>query len=212
MTQANVIRYGTAYHSVEYLKLLDDPKSVKCHLIFLAHGAMSRGLNDEWVRLALIRETLKRHGKRRRLSKVRKQIHRFLAELLWIKFRQNASTKKEKIWQLLLTYDHSLWKSIYNSNIKSEKDALNDNPVPAAVLKALRKINLEAFAEVLENMPVRTSSDPKHLSERIKLARRALRKEEENLWKHLVSDSKWRSPLLIIDEAHHLITLVNLPE
>ena len=204
MTQANVIRYGKAYHSVEYLKLLDDPKSVKCHLIFLAHGAMSRGLNDKWVRLALIRETLKRHGRRRRLSKVRKQIHRFLAELLWIKFRQTASTKQEKIWKLLLTYDQSLWKSIYNSNIKSEKYALNDDPVPVAVLRVLRKIDLEAFAGALEKMPVRTSNDPKHLSERIQWARQALRKEEENLWKHLVSESKWSSPLLIMDEAHHL--------
>jgi superfamily II DNA or RNA helicase len=204
MRKANVIRYSTAYHSVEYLKLLDDPKSIKCHLIFLAHGAMSRGLNDEWVRLSLIQETLKRHGRRRRLSKVRKQIHRFLAELLWIKFRQTATSKKDKIWQLLLTYDPSLWKSIYNSNIRSEKDTLKDDPVPKAVLRALGKIDLEAFAEALEKMPVRTSTDPKHLSERIQRARGALRKEEEQLWKQIISDSKWRSPLLIMDEAHHL--------
>ena len=202
--KSNVIRYGTAYHSVEYLKLLDDPKSVSCHIIFLAHGAMSRGLNDQWVSLSLIQETLKRHGKRSRLSKVRKQIHRFLAELLWMKFRQTATIKKEKIWQLLLEYDPILWKSIYNSNAKSEKDALQDDPVPEAVLRALNKIDLEAFADALEKMPVRTSADPKHLSERIQRARKALRNEEEKLWKQIIYDSKWRSPLLIMDEAHHL--------
>jgi superfamily II DNA or RNA helicase len=203
LKRADVIRYGKAYHSVEYLKLLDDPQNTRCHLIFLAHGAMSRGLNDDWVRLALIRETFKRH-RSPRLSKVRKQIHRFLAELLWMKFRQSATTKKEKIWQLLLKYDPSLWKSIYNSTVQPGKDTLIDDPVPVPVLKVMRNADLKSFAEALEQMPIRASSDPKQMSERIQGARRVLRNEEENLWKHLVSESKWRSPLLILDEAHHL--------
>ena len=204
IVRPNVIRYGWANHSVDYLKLLDDPKRMRCQIIFLAHGAMSRGLNDEWIRLALIWETFRRHGRRRRLSKVRKQAHRYLAELLWIKFRQNASKKKEEIWQQLLKFHPSLWKGIYNLYINTDKDALYDDPVPQAVIEALPDVELQAFAEAFEKMPVRTSSDPGRLSERIQEARRALRKEEEGLWKRLISHSRWRSPLLIMDEAHHL--------
>ncbi len=204
LAKPHVIRYGIALNSVDYLKLLDDPKRVRCHIVFLAHGAMSRGLNDEWVRLALIRETFRRHGRKRRLSKIRKQIHRFLAELLWIKFRQNATTDKEEIWKTLLTFDPSTWKSIYNSKIRNDKNALYDDPVPQAVLTAISRLDLQAFALALESMPVRTSSDPERLKERLQHARETLRTEEETLWKHIIATTRWRSPLLIMDEAHHL--------
>lgn len=92
LRRQDALRFGSARNSVEFLKLLDDPKKTRCHIIFLAQGAMSRGQTDMWVRLALIRETLRRHSRRQRLSKVKKQIHRFLAELLYAKGQQRAST------------------------------------------------------------------------------------------------------------------------
>ena len=55
------VRYGVARDGVELMKLLDDPARERCHLIFLAHGAMGRRQNDKWVRLALIAEALRRH-------------------------------------------------------------------------------------------------------------------------------------------------------
>jgi hypothetical protein len=50
------VRYGVARHSVDLMKLLDDAPRERCHLIFLAQGAMSRRQTDKWVRLALIAE------------------------------------------------------------------------------------------------------------------------------------------------------------
>ena len=35
-------------------------------------------------------------------------------------------------------------------------------------------------------------------------ARKALRQIEEALWKDLLAQARWRSPLLVMDEAHHL--------
>ena len=55
--------YDIARHSVELLKLLDDPPRERCKLILLAQGAMSRSQSDKWVRLALIAEALRRHGR-----------------------------------------------------------------------------------------------------------------------------------------------------
>ena len=45
---------------VEFLRLLDDPPDRKYHLVFLTHGALSRGLTDAWVKLALIRRAFRR--------------------------------------------------------------------------------------------------------------------------------------------------------
>ena len=57
------MRYGVARHSVDLMKLLDDPPRERCHLIFLAQGAMGRRQTDKWIRLALIAEALRRHGR-----------------------------------------------------------------------------------------------------------------------------------------------------
>lgn len=49
---------GKAERAVEFLKILDDsPDRRKC-VIFLTHGAMSRGLSDPWVMLSLIWQSL----------------------------------------------------------------------------------------------------------------------------------------------------------
>ena len=42
------------------------------------------------------------------------------------------------------------------------------------------------------------------MSARLKAARYALREVEEGLWKVLLAEARWRSPLLVMDEAHHL--------
>ena len=57
------VRYGIARRSVELMKLLDDKPRDRCHLICLAQGSMNRQEGDKWVRLALIREALRRHGR-----------------------------------------------------------------------------------------------------------------------------------------------------
>jgi hypothetical protein len=134
-----VLKYGTALHSVEFLRLLDDVRSRRCHMVFLAHGAMSRGLSDHWVRLALIWDTFRRYGRRDRVKLVQAQIHRFLGDLLWVKFRQNASIKKEKIWKELINHHPREWKDRYNKSLKYMDDALRDDPVPKSVVKALRE-------------------------------------------------------------------------
>ncbi len=116
----------------------------------------------------------------------------------------DATSNKPEIWKTLLKFDPITWKSIYNSKLKNHKTDLDDDPVPQAIMAAIPKLDLEAFAEALQSMPVRTSSDPGRLSERIRYARQALRTEEKSLWKHIISTAKWRCPLLVMDEAHHL--------
>ena len=200
------VRYGTARHSVELMRLLDDPPRRRCHLILLAQGAMSRSQTDKWVRLAMISEALGRHGRGRaeQLIKVKHQIHRFLAELLWAIGEERAHNWGDELWKSLLKTESSAWKSIYNGAVSDERKRLDDDPVPKPVARALRRIDLSPLATALEGMPLRARGGQEQVSKRINIVRRALRVVEEELWKDLLSQTRWRSPLLVMDEAHHL--------
>ena len=96
------------------------------------------------------------------------------------------------------------WKDIYNEAVRDERRRLTDDPVPKAVARALQRIDLKPLAEALEEMPVRARGGDDRVSERLNVTRKALREVEEELWKDLLAQARWRSPLLVMDEAHHL--------
>jgi hypothetical protein len=200
------LRYGVARHSVELMKLLDDVPNERCHLILLAQGAMGRRQTDKWIRLALIGEALRRHGrgKAARLIQVKNQIHRFLAELLWAIGEERAHEWGQDLWERLLRTAPETWKGTYNEAVRHDRRRLSDDPVPKAVTRALHRIELKALAEALEQMPVRARGGGERISERLDAARKALRDIEGELWKGLLAQARWRSPLLVMDEAHHL--------
>ena len=206
LTSPTTVRYGVARHSVELMKMLDDPASERCHMIFVPHGAMARRQTDKWIRLALIAEALRVHGRGRanRLIQVKRQIHRFLAELLWAIGEQRAHDWGEDLWQNLLQNPTEAWKSIYNESVKDSRRRMADDPVPKSVSRALNRIDLAPLAAALKQMPVRARGGEARVAERIRDARGALRQVEEVLWKDLLAQTRWRSPLLVMDEAHHL--------
>jgi len=202
----SVVRYGVARHSVELMRLLDDPPRERCHLIFLAQGAMSRQQTDKWVRLALIAEALRRHGrgKASRLIQVKRVIHRFLAELLWAIGEERAHDLGEELWQRLLSTDPRFWKTIFNDKLQNYGRPLSDDPIPKSVSRALVKIELKQLAEALKKMPVKARGGKKRVSERLDNVRKTLREHEKQLWKELLASTRWRSSMLVLDEAHHL--------
>jgi superfamily II DNA or RNA helicase len=206
LADPSALRYGVARHSIELMKLLDDAPRERSHIIFLAQGAMGRRQTDKWVRLALIAEALRRHGrgKANRLIQVKSQIHRFLGELLSAIGEERAHDWGEQLWQHLLKTEPEAWKDIYNQAVRDERRRLSDDPVPKSVTRALQRIELKPLAEALAQMPVRARGGDARVSERLSDARRALREIEEQLWRRLLSEARWRSPLLVMDEAHHL--------
>ena len=206
LTAPSSLRYGVARHSVELMKLLDDPPRERCHLVFLAQGAMARRQTDKWVRLALIGEALRRHGrgKAARLIQVKKQIHRFLGALLWAVGEERAHDWGDELWQRLLRTAPETWKDTYNAAVRNDRRRLTDDPVPKSVARALQRIDLKPLADGLHQMPVRARGGDNRVSERLDVTRKALRRIEEDLWKDLLARARWRSPLLIMDEAHHL--------
>ena len=200
------VRYATARHSVEFMRLLDDPPRERCHLILLAQGAMSRIQTDKWVRLALISEALRRHGRGRaqRLIQVKQRIHRFLAELIWAIGEERAHDWGADLWKSLLKTRTTEWRRIYNQSVRDPSKRLDDDPVPKAVAKALADMNLSCLAKALKEMPLRARGGSDRVSQRVDSVRTALRAEEHELWKDLLAQARWRSSLLVMDEAHHL--------
>jgi hypothetical protein len=174
--------------------------------IFLSQGAMSRRQSDKWVRLALISEALRRHGlgKASRLIQVKKQIHRFLAELLRAVGEERAHDWGDALWKNLMSNHPKSWKNIYNEAVRDERRKLTDDPVPKSIVRAMSRIHLKPLAKALNQMPIRARGGDARLSERLGIARKVLRRIEEDLWKGLLARARWRSPLLVMDEAHHL--------
>lgn len=196
--------FGVARRSVELMRLLDDPLRERAEVILLASTAMSRGQSDKWVRLAFIAETFRRHGKRAMLAQVKPTAHRFLGELLEAIGEQRGHLDDEWIWDTLLRKDPSLWREVYNAGVKSSAHRLDDDPIPKALQRALPKLDLTPLVNALALLPVRASGDAARMRERIRDVRAAVRKAEGELWLYALSKMSWRSPLLILDEAHHL--------
>ena len=205
LADQTAVRYGIARHSVELMRLLDDPPRERCHLIFIAQGAMARSPTDKWIRLYLIGEALRRHGRGRanRLIQVKKRIHHFLAELLWAIGEERSHKWGEELWRALLQSHPTDWLNIYNKAAQDER-RLTDDPVPKNIIRAVGRLELGPLAEALKTIPVRARGGTRRISERLNDTRKVLRKVERDLWKELLAQTRWRSPLLIMDEAHHL--------
>ena len=191
---ASKLRSGSAESAVEFLKMLDDPPDRKRSIIFLTHGAMSRGLNDHWVMLAIICQALHR---RRNTEPLKRALYRTLGDLLQMKWAEN---REPEIWQRLLAAHPSSWLSV----AKRSGIQLDDDPVPKAILNVLTELDgneSSAVYDAIKDIPFRRSAK---YSERITNARHLIKEEVRDLWTRCLQQASYRLPLLIMDEAHHL--------
>jgi hypothetical protein len=124
--------------------------------------------------------------------------------LLWAIGEERAQDWGEELWQKLMPMHPKAWKSIYNEAVRDERRRLRDDPVPKSIARAMNRIKLKPLAKALKQMPVRARGGASRVSERLSIARKVLREIEEELWKDLLVRARWRSPLLVMDEAHHL--------
>jgi hypothetical protein len=206
LRQPGVLRYAAVRDGTAFLRLLDDPRDVRAHVVFVSHGAMSRQRMDRWVNLCLIAEALRRHGRgaNHRLIEVKRVIHRFLGRLVGMTGRESGHDLGEELWQRLLKTSPLDWREVHNEGVRGEARLLRDDPVPKAVVRALPKLELRELADALRQMPIRARGGDERVGERIDAVRAALRVVEKRIWAEVLKKSNWRSPLLVMDEAHHL--------
>ncbi|TWU54899.1 ATP-dependent helicase HepA [Rubripirellula tenax] len=187
---AGGLRSKLVEKGVDFLKLLDDSPSERCSLIFMTHGAMSRGLDDPWVTLALIQRSLHR---RRNIDDLKRAMGRNLGDLLRMKWLTN---RDETIWSKLLQSPPTRWRRLLEGLVE-----LTDDPVPEAITDVLPDLDLSFAFEAVQQIPIRRT---KHYPEKVVKARQEIKSRLSEVWKECLAKFHDSLPLLILDEAHHL--------
>jgi len=197
--QGRTLQAASVDTGVAFMKALDDPPERRKAILFLTHGALNRSLTDEWVKLALIRRALLR---RSTMEHVRRALPRFAGRLLrsqWVDRRAPG------LWERLLDHPPEHWRRLMRTAGLDE--AAVDDPVPEALVDAMERLDLTPVLETLDRIPLRKST---HIEERLHEARHALGGSLTDLWKEWLSQTRFRSALLVFDEAHHLKNLTKL--
>ncbi len=191
-------RAKTAESGVAFLRLLDDPSDRRAHVIFLTHGALHRALGDGFAKLAVVKRAFKGRSS---LAEQRQTFGRFAGRILRLEWVENRSPG---LLSDLLERPYDGWfKAIHRADSRLRVD-VPDDPVPAPLASALEEMqgrHFESIVEALRNVPLRDSAK---LQERLKAVRDALGREMELVWQHALRRAKFRSPLLVLDEAHHV--------
>ncbi len=182
---------GAVRTGSDFLKLLDDPPSSRKHLIFLTHGALSGSLRDPFIRLALIRQATK--GRKSLLLR-RPAIARAAKSLL----NDPRFGDPDMVEHLLATPEAS-WRNVWEQ--WRPHQVLDDDPVPAALLEAFKRVDLGPVREALLGVPVNQTTN---YNRRLKQARSQLQETLKQVWVESLGALEVRLPLLVLDEAHHV--------
>lgn len=195
------LTFGQAERAEEFLKLLDDPPARRKSVIFVTHGAMSRGLQDPWVKLALIYRAV-RH--RKDGNRIRRALVRNDALPKLLRWPQMYRYSDELRVELLRSPTANWLEVLQRHGIDPEDDGnpeTDDDPVPKAIRQVLHDIDTEGLYTALQTVPINPSAN---FDIRIKQARAALNQELHMAWRECLGRVKIKLPLLILDEAHHL--------
>ena len=188
------LKCGSAQTGIEFLKLLEASGDLRRQIVFLTHGAMQRALNDNWVRLAVIRQALYgKHGN----AVLKRSLSRCLGQLIW--GLGKIDRQNSEIWEPLLSSHPSDWAKILRS--AGVELPPGEDPVPRQLVNVLEEIRTDDVYEALLSIPQRESST---YGERLQSARDKLANAIRALWTNCLHGMKLQLPLLILDEAHHL--------
>ena len=194
--QDKTLRAEPAASALEFFKLIDNDVGSRPHIIFLKHGAFHVQNIDQWIRLALI----KRAMVGMHLGEKRSALPRFSAALL----RTRSSYNAPELFAKLLGTPNREWRDIINAHYADRPDyQLKDAPIPDAIQKVIDSsdFDISELRECLQELPARESAS---LEERLENIRRVINRSLQNMWPSILAKARFRSPLLILDEAHHL--------
>ncbi len=126
--------------AAEFLKLLDDKPGDRMHLIFLTHGALTSGLSDPLVRLAIVQRALRTQ----RLARHRQAFPRWAVHVIQGLYTQRLG---EDVVQALLGSSPARWSDLIAARRNTER---LDDPVPQAILDVLPGLDLGRLRRILE--------------------------------------------------------------
>lgn len=181
----------TILRPAPFLQLFDDQSDRRNHIAFVAHGALTRQLKDPFTRLALVRAGY------RMSRKLKASRDRFP---LW------ASTLIDPVMSPELTQDLMAapldrWRSVYMRH-RPDKP-IDDDPVYLELPSMIESsgVSLSSLRAILAELPERRSAN---LGERLRVKKRILNSEIQTIWSAILAYAPISSPLLVLDEAHHV--------
>jgi len=187
----NDLRHAAARNGLAFFRILERPAFDRPRLIFLSHGAFSGNLRDPWVKFAVLRYAMR--GKH--LGNRRDNLPRFASRI----FQMKSSYDDPTLFTRLLKTDLADWRGI----IEQYGKALEGTAVPKAIRLVLERgqLDLSALGRKIYELPIKESSA---IESRILDIRRGLNKAFQDIWREALRQAEFRSPLIILDEAHHL--------
>jgi hypothetical protein len=179
-----------AWSGLDFFRVFDDPLSRRPSIVFLTHGAFHRNLSDPWVKLDILKFAMRGAH----LGARRDALPRFAPSLLRVKSRSG-----QELFEQLFRSEPDRWRELLT---RYDEDP-GDDPVPEAIHKVLERgsADLSALKEQLGLLPIRESA---YIEDRLKGARQALNEAMQEIWRRALIEARFRSPLLVLDEAHHL--------
>ncbi len=187
------VRDEYAHTPTDFFKLLDDPAERRAHLVFITTGCFSRGLYDPWVKLAMIRLA-------RSFTKLsdthKRRLYRWAADLV----RQFSNYRlTEDVVQRLMDASPSDWKGmLVAENVLADDDR---GPIPERLPREADRIDWKRVCKVIRELP---GWRPQCISrERRNQVRRQFTEACDSAYQQWLDRVRWRSPLLVLDEAHH---------
>ncbi len=194
-----IMRAAEADSGMSLLRLLDEGPEKRANIIFLMHGALHRALDDGFAKLAVIKRAFKGRSS---LSAQRANFERFAGRLL--RMSGKVDWLAPALLGTLLDRPYDAWLRVIHRSHEKLKSQITDDPIPQYFVEALNDLDpkqVNALAEALSHLPMRESPN---IDERLKAVRRELSALLSGVWKELLRKANFRSPLLILDEAHHV--------
>jgi hypothetical protein len=194
------VRAAYAHTPTEFFRCLDLPRDRRPHIIWMATTCLWRGLNDPWVKLALIRLA-------RRYTKLSDSMKGRL-------FKWASSLVRLKSWGLeyeqvewLLSHEPSKWHRYLKRCGLLDQDS--DDPIPAELLRRAREIDFgdeskdaPGLATLLHDGTIPGKGGRVSAATEAE-ARSWINAACQAAYRRWIKLSRWRSPLLVLDEAHH---------
>lgn len=185
-------RDAVATTPTEFFKLLDDPSSRNARLIFVKTSCFGQSLGDPWIKLAFVRYA---RSNTKMSDEERKRIHKWAGDLTL----QKGKRLSPDLIRYLMSTAPVGWKPrLVAEGVISADD---DDPVPQHLDRCKDTLNYRRLIHVLRNeIPGRSGVVSKST---LKDARQLFNEACQDLYWQWLACVKWKTSLLVLDEAHH---------